>query len=137
MGQDGVRTMLEETASEANEKKICIFTSINVFEKNGNDVSREPDFNHWLEILTEIRDFLNDLGYLSMGKDMSVLKRTGVVSNSIILASATRTMESIRYCCINVNFADAYSLLRKFRDDLHIGTVLKCIASHPVAKTAV
>lgn len=150
-----------------------MFTSTIVFEKNRYDVSREPVFNRLLEILTEIRDFLNELGYLSMGRDMSVLRRTGVVSGSIILDSATRTMESIRYCCMNANFADAYSLLRKFRDDLfyyvyqfavadksdftqfveindlsvdekniwdwvynqqndlHIGSVLKYIASHP------
>ncbi len=156
-----------------------MFTSTNEFEKNRHDVSREPDFNRLLEILTEIRDFLNELGYLSIGRDMSILRRTGVVSNSIILDSATKTMESIRYCCMNANFADAYSLLRKFRDDLfyyvylfavadnsdftqfaevgdlnvdeknvwdwvhnqqndlHIGSVLKCIASHPAAKIAV
>lgn len=156
-----------------------MFTSTNVFEKNRYDVSREPEFNRLLEILTEIRDFLNELGYLSMGRDMSVLRRTGVVNSSIILDSATRTMESIRYCCMNANFADAYSLLRKFRDDLfyyiyqfavadksdftqfveindlsvdekniwdwvhnqqndlHIGSVLKYIASHPAAKKAV
>ena len=156
-----------------------MYTSTNIFEKNRNDVSREPDFNRLLEILTEIRDFLNELGYLSMGRDMSILRRTGVVNSSIILDSATRTMESIRYCCMNANFADAYSLLRKFRDDLfyyvylfavadnsvftqfaeiddlsidekniwdwvhnkqndlHIGSVLKYIASHPKAKTAV
>ncbi len=65
-----------------------MFTSTNVFEKNRYDVSREPEFNRLLEILTEIRDFLNELGYLSMGRDMSVLRRTGVVSNSIILDSA-------------------------------------------------
>jgi len=47
-----------------------MFTSTIVFEKNRYDVSREPEFNRLLEILTEIRDFLNELGYLSMGRDM-------------------------------------------------------------------
>lgn len=41
-----------------------MFTSTNVFEKNRNDVSWVPDFNRLLKILTEIRDFLNKLGYL-------------------------------------------------------------------------
>ena len=95
-----------------------MFTSTNVFEKNRNDVGREPDFNRLLETLTELRDFLNELGYLSMGRDVSVLRRTGMINNSFVLDSATRTMESIRYCCMNANLADAYSLLRKFRDDL-------------------
>ena len=87
-----------------------MFTSTNVFEKNRYDVSQEPEFNRLLEILTEIRDFLNELGYLSMGRDMSVLRRTGVVNSSIILDSATRTMESIRYCRMNVNFAEVVNI---------------------------
>lgn len=41
-----------------------MFTSTNKFEKNRNDISRELDFNNLLKILTEIRDFLNELGYL-------------------------------------------------------------------------
>lgn len=45
-----------------------------------------------------------------MGRDMSILRKAGVVSNSIILDSATRTMESIRYCRMNVNFAEVVNI---------------------------
>ncbi len=156
-----------------------MFSSADEFEKNRNYISKNQEFIHLNETLTELRDFLNELGYLAFGRDMSVLRRIGPVNGNIVLESATRTMESIRYCCLNANFADAYSLLRKYRDDLfyyvylftvadnsdltqavdvdqlnedekniwdwvhnqqkdlHIGSVLKCIASHPSARRAV
>lgn len=149
------------------------------FEINRNCVIENQDFIHLNGILIELRDFLNELGYLAFGRDMSVFRRIGPVNGNIVLDSATRTLESIRFCCLNANFADAYSLLRKYRDDLfyyvylftvadnsdltlvvdveqlnedekniwdwvhnkqkdlHIGSVLKCIASHPSAKIAV
>lgn len=157
----------------------CMFSSANEFEKNRYGVSGNQEFNRLNDTLTELRDFLSELEYLAFGRDMSVLRKTGVVNGNIILDSVTRTMESIRYCCMNANFADAYSLLRKYRDDLfyyvylftvadksdftqfadidqlnedekniwdwvhnqqkdlHIGSVLKCIALHPSARQAV
>ena len=95
-----------------------MFSSIDEFEKNRNAISKNQDFIDLDETLTELRDFLSELGYLAFGRDISVLRRIGPVNGNIILDSATRTMESIRYCCLNANFADAYSLLRKYRDDL-------------------
>ena len=157
----------------------CMFSAVNEFEKNRYSVSKDQEFAHLNETLTEMRDFLNELGYLAFGRDMSFLRRMGPVNGNIILDSAIRTMESIRYCCLNANLADAYTLLRKYRDDLfyylylftvadnsdftqfvdidqlnedekniwdwvhnqqkdlHIGSVLKCIASHPSARKAV
>lgn len=156
-----------------------MFSSADEFEKNRYHVRNNQEFNHLNETLTELRDFLNELGYLALGRDMSVFRGAGVVNGIVVLDSATRTMESIRYCCMNANFADAYSLLRKYRDDLcfyvylftvadnsvftqtvdvqqlsadeknvwdwvhnqqkdlQIGSVLKCIASHPSAREAV
>ncbi|MBD5089618.1 MAG: hypothetical protein HDT30_12570 [Clostridiales bacterium] len=156
-----------------------MFSSMNEFELNRNGVSTNQDFISLIDLLVQIRDFLRELGYLAFGRDMSVFRQTGAVNGNIILDSTTRTMESIRYCCMNANFADAYSLLRKYRDDLfyyvylftvadnsdftqyvdvqqlnedekniwdwvhnrqkdlHIGSVLKCIASHPSARKAV
>lgn len=156
-----------------------MFPSVDEFEKNRNGISKNQDFIRLDGMLTELRDFLNKLGYLTFGRDMSVLRRIGPVYGNIILDSATRTIESIRYCCQNANFADVYSLLRKYRDDLfyyvylftvadnsdltqfadvnqlnkdekniwdwvhnqqrdlHIGAVLKCIASHTSTQSAV
>ena len=97
---------------------IKILSLKNEFEQNRNDTSNDQNFKNLNEILTELRDFLNELGYLAFGRDISVLRKTGPVNGNIILDSATRTMESIRLCCMNANFADAYTLLRKYRDDL-------------------
>ena len=156
-----------------------MFDFINEFEKNRRKIEKNQGFIHLNETLLEIRDFLYELGFLSFGRDIHVLRRMGAVTGNGILDSVARTMESIRYCCLNANFADAYSLLRKYRDDLfyyvylftvadnsdltqyvdvqqlnedekniwdwvhnkqkdlHIGSVLKCIASHPSARKAV
>lgn len=149
------------------------------FEINRKQTRGNSEFILLDESLAGLRDFLNELGYLAFGRDISVFRRIGPVNGNVILDSATRTMESIRYCCLNANFADAYSLLRKYRDDLfyyvylfavsedsdlmqnvdidelkdeekkiwdwvhnqqkdmHIGYVLKIIASHPSAGEAV
>jgi len=95
-----------------------LFSISDEFEINREQTSANPEFIHLDESLAELRDFLNQLGYLAFGRDMLVFRRIGPVDGSVILGSATRTMESIRYCCLNANFADAYSLLRKYRDDL-------------------
>lgn len=95
-----------------------LFSISDEFEINREQTSANSEFIHLDESLAELRDFLNQLGYLAFGRDMLVFRRIGPVDGSVILDSATRTMESIRYCCLNANFADAYSLLRKYRDDL-------------------
>ena len=68
-----------------------MFSPINQFEINRNGVSTNQDFISLIELLTQIRDFLNELGYLAFGRDMSVFRQTGVVNGNLILDSATRT----------------------------------------------
>lgn len=156
-----------------------MFPSEDEFEQNRNEVLKDKNICCLLETLTEIRDFLNEFGYLTFGRNLSIVRIAGVINGDIALDSAARTMDSIRYCSMNGNFADAYTLLRKFRDDLfyyvyllavadnsdftqfvkshelsadekniwdwvhnkqkdlHIGSVLKYIASHPSTKKAI
>lgn len=156
-----------------------MFFSKDKFEENKNTVLKDENVRQLLKTLTEIRDFLNELGDLTFGRDFLVIRITGVIEGNVVLESATRTIESIRCCCMSGNFADAYTLVRKFRDDLfyylyllvvadksdltkfvdldklssdekniwdwthnkqkdlHIGSVLKCIAFHPSAKKAI
>lgn len=45
-----------------------------------------------------------------MGRDMSILRSSRVVSISIIFVSATKTMESFHYCYMNVNFAEMVNI---------------------------
>ena len=105
-----------------------MFLSEDEFEKNKNAVLKDKTIRQLLETLTEIRDFLNELGYLTFGRDFSVIRITGVIEGNIVLESASRTMESIRCCCMSGNFADAYTLLRKFRDDLFYYLYLLVVA---------
>ena len=42
-----------------------MFSSINRFELNRNGVSTNQDFMSLIELLAQIRDFLNELGYLA------------------------------------------------------------------------
>jgi len=69
-------------------------------------------------LLEETRNFMYEMSFLAYGRDNIVLHKVGVISGNQILDSVSRTAESIRYCCLNANFADAYSLLRKYRDDV-------------------
>lgn len=87
------------------------------FEVNRSGPNENSSFQKLNEILLEMRDFMYELSYLVYGRDNVVLHQVGVISGNQILDSASRTVESIRYCCLNANFADAYTLLRKYRDD--------------------
>ena len=51
-----------------------------------------------METLTEIRDFLDKFGFLTFGRDISIIRVSRLINGNIVLDSATRTMESIRYC---------------------------------------
>ncbi len=88
------------------------------FEKNRYDVKQEKVFQSLVVTIAEMRDFINDLSSLAFGRDIAFIAMQQFVNANLILDSAMRTLESIRYCCLNSNFADAYTLLRKYRDDL-------------------
>lgn len=45
-----------------------MFSSADEFEKNRYHVRNNQEFNHLNEALTELRDFLNELGYLALGR---------------------------------------------------------------------
>lgn len=105
-----------------------MFNSANEFEINQYKVEKTPEFIRLDRILLEIRDFINELGFLSFGRDIHFLRGIGPVEGNTILDSSARTMESIRYCCLNANFADAYTLLRKYRDDLFYYIYLFAVA---------
>lgn len=88
------------------------------FEVNRSGPNKDADFVKLNEVLFEIRNFIYELGFLTFGRDNILIHQIGVINGNQILDSASRTVESIRYCCLNGNFADAYSLLRKYRDDI-------------------
>ena len=85
------------------------------FEINRSVIKENSSFQELNTLLEETRNFMYDMSFLAYGKD---LHKVGVISGNQILDSVSRTAESIRYCCLNANFADAYSLLRKYRDNV-------------------
>ena len=91
--------------------------------------------NNYIKVLinniSETQIFMVDLGYLSFGRDFTFIHFDKIIPTNLILDASTRTLESIKKCCENTNFADAYTLLRKYRDDLFyylfVLTILKDI----------
>ena len=101
---------------------------VNEFEINQHKVAGTSEFIQLNKVLLEIRDFIHELGFLAFGRDIHFLRGIGPVTGNTILDSSARTMESIRHCCLNANFADAYTLLRKYRDDLFYYIYLFAVA---------
>lgn len=68
--------------------------------------------------LMKIEEFLDDLVYLLFGRDAIFIKLKYVIDVSDILQSSYITLSSCIECCKCGCFADANTLLRKYRDDL-------------------
>lgn len=61
-----------------------MFSSLNEFELNRNRVSTNQDFVSLMDLLTQIRDFLSELGYLTFGRDMTAFRQAGAVNGNIV-----------------------------------------------------
>lgn len=67
--------------------------------------------------MKKIEKFLDDFGFLSFDRDY-ILCRGQVFSLQMICTASELTAGSIISCCESGCIADAYSLLRKYRDDM-------------------
>ena len=67
--------------------------------------------------MREIKEFLCEFGFLSFGRDFIVC-RNRIFSLQMVLTACELTAGSIIACCESGCMADAFSLLRKYRDDL-------------------
>ena len=78
----------------------------------------------WQKLLSEFesaKHFIDNLGFLSFGKDMGIIRSAGgfrPVHINSILQSAAQTLQSMIACSEYGNIADVHMLLRKLRDDL-------------------
>ena len=70
-----------------------------------------------IEQLEELQFFMDDFTFLIFGRDNIVCKNY-VFSLQTILNSSHATLGNIIECCKYFCLADAYTLLRKYRDDL-------------------
>lgn len=65
----------------------------------------------------KIEEFLGDFGFLSFGRDF-VLCGKNTFSLQMVVTSCELTAGSVISCCESGCMADAYSMLRKYRDDM-------------------
>ena len=76
-----------------------------------------PQYQKNLIELVEVRKFIADMEYLSLGRDY-VMCHDKVFSLQIVMTSAELTLGNIYNCCEYACFSDANTLVRKYRDDL-------------------
>lgn len=100
------------------------------FTKNRKQSEKDTSLVKLVNNIIETRDFFVDLKELTFGRDLKFFRFVGVINCNELLDSISRTLESIRFCCVNTNFADAYSLLRKYRDDLFYYLYLHVVANN-------
>lgn len=80
-------------------------------------ITQNSDYHKAIKEIQSIEHFLDMYGYLSFGRDY-IQCDNHVVSLQTLLTSAELTVGSIITCCESGCFADANTLLRKYRDDL-------------------
>lgn len=100
------------------KKDMKEYFKMDRFERRQLEMKNDPDMIRLNDTIIEIRNFLDNLSYGALGRDMVVLRNTAGINCNGILLSAVQTLESVRLCCGNCNFADAFTLLRKYRDDV-------------------
>ena len=91
--------------------------NISIRKKNKVNVLRYGKCDELINKLKTVELFLEDMQYLSAGRNYVRCEKS-VFSLHRVLISAELTMGSIISCCESACIADAYSLLRKYRDDL-------------------
>jgi hypothetical protein len=86
--------------------------------KNSYILSQNEHFAKLTEEIIAIREFVESFSFLQFGRDIEFMLPIGkpIFKNSILLA-VEQTLGSFEACCRLGNFADAYALLRKCRDD--------------------
>lgn len=80
-------------------------------------IGQDGELQESIQELQRIEEFLSEFGYLSNGRDFVFFSRHAF-SLQMIATSCELTAGSIISCCESGCMADAYSLLRKYRDDL-------------------
>lgn len=84
---------------------------------NQQIIVKDEECDAYLSAMREVEKLLNDFGFLSFGRDY-VFCGSHSFSLQMISVSFELTAGSIISCCESGCIADAYTLLRKYRDDL-------------------
>ena len=84
---------------------------------NHQMVEQDAECQKIISDMHTVETFLNDFGFLSLGRDFVLCGRRSF-SLQMVSTSCELTVGSIISCCESGCMADAYSLLRKYLDDL-------------------
>ena len=84
---------------------------------NSQLIAQDKECEKSISEMRTVEKFLSDYGFLSFGRDF-VFFRKQMFSLQMISTAFELTAGSIISCCESGCIADAYSLLRKYRDDM-------------------
>ena len=93
------------------------FVDCSIRQRNRYIISQNPNCQKTIDAMREIEEFLCEFGFLSFGRDFIVC-RNRIFSLQMVLTACELTAGSIIACYESGCMADAFSLLRKYRDDL-------------------
>ncbi len=91
---------------------------LDIYEQNRSQVLNDENFKMLLNEIKYIKYFIYDFDCLNSNKSYYFYNGINIIPINVILDSAHRSLNSIQLCCENCNLADAYTLIRKYRDDL-------------------
>ena len=89
----------------------------NVWENNFYIVQESAACKKSLAELADIEEFIAHMGLQSFCQDF-IMCRNKILSLQGVMTSIELTLSNIHLCCEHACFADANTLLRKYRDDL-------------------
>lgn len=98
---------------------ISDLESMDENEQRRKAVNFDANFRDLIFKLKELHSFLEDFGILVSGNDFQYIKGGIFFSPGEIILSSSQTLSSLISCCEVGSFGDAYSLLRKLRDNLY------------------
>lgn len=91
--------------------------SITTRQINYQVIKQDKEYKKSISEMRVVERFLEDFGFLSLDHDF-ILCGKHILSMQMITTSFELTCGSIISCCESGCIADAYSLLRKYRDDM-------------------
>ncbi len=89
-------------------------------KRNISDLKTNENCINLFNEISNIRSFMDSYSFLQFGRSIVFLQNTTIppFDISLIMNSIQQTLGSFEACCRLGNFSDAYTLLRKYRDDL-------------------
>lgn len=86
-------------------------------QTNRHVIANDKECEKLISEMHKVEKFLSDFGFLSFGRDF-VLCGKNTFSLQMVSTACELTAGSVISCCESGCMADAYSLLRKYRDDM-------------------